>query len=989
MVILWTNLEGEKVEPSPTSQRPIPEHGRNNSNGQLSLKRRVQVALKPSLPSLFLPLIKPNDESSNGRAASETYSPGANTDSVSLPSSLDSSPTLADDDLLRLVVIRSRDLSPDSGVLIQYEPTPSPSVPVNPVRPTTLPAQRAKPPKTLPIIYGKTQCQSCKKKCSGEVLRVQDKYFHISCFKCRVCQNSLAQGGFFCKDGDYYCTRDYQDRFGTKCSHCGLFVEGEVVTALGKTYHSSCFTCARCRQPFPSGERVTFTGKEVLCQKCVQIPVMTATPSPPMKPSRSSPAPSSPVSNSGVNTSSSTTQCTGCRKEIVEGQALIALDSQWHVWCFKCVTCNALLHGEYMGKDGLPYCEKDYQRQFGVKCDHCERFIAGKVLQAGDNHHFHPTCARCSKCGDPFGDGEEMFLQGSAIWHPRCGPGPGQNTNGNITLYLNGANQNQGHDDKDDRFSSTAGSEFQFSMRSRTPSVNGSVCPSPSYGSMHKKLSSARTLSPGLILRDYGKRSPAPPEDITRLYTYSYLTEEPTMGYLRKPIDPYDRPPKSPHFHRPQIGGFSNKRSSLPYRLNHKPGMKAMLDQMERETPRPKSPHMNNEEPIELAHYPNANRPRPGDPPRIERDDFPAPPYPYTDPERRRRWSESSKKISVSDSNDFDDRSYEHRDVVDGETGEDTSDDPKVKKSEAELSKIATGIGKVFLHNLKEREKFRQWKMSHLDPRNASRTPSANKEPPLRLRYESPINASPSRFKDHPRPFDYEEPELDRQSAHRSSLGRSIGTLPSYNVVSALRYVPKPGYGFAPTPRSYTFAGDYALGGGLAEQSQHTDFGSNKSDISAVSLTESDRRALAPDLRSSNTYSSHLGGGGMVSNTPRPHSQQGFRPTLMPVSTISSHALPPQSAPFRAHTHLRRSLPNMSAAALAAQQALSNEPPKIYPAHLLFTTNYRLPVDVDRCQLERHLSDTEFEAIFQMTRSEFYRIPPWKRNEIKKRFRLF
>lgn len=98
---------------------------------------------------------------------------------------------------------------------------------------------------------GKTQCQSCKKKCSGEVLRVQDKYFHIACFKCRVCQTSLAQGGFFCKDGEYYCTRDYQDRFGTKCSHCGRFVEGEVVTALGKTYHSSCFTCARCRSlPF-------------------------------------------------------------------------------------------------------------------------------------------------------------------------------------------------------------------------------------------------------------------------------------------------------------------------------------------------------------------------------------------------------------------------------------------------------------------------------------------------------------------------------------------------------------------------------------------------------------------------------------------------------------------------------------------------------------------------------------------------------------------
>lgn len=127
----------------------------------------------------------------------------------------------------------------------------------------------------------------------------------------------------------------------------------------------------------------------------------------------------------------------------------------------------------------------------------------------------------------------------------------------------------------------------------------------------------------------------------------------------------------------------------------------------------------------------------------------------------------------------------------------------------------------------------------------------------------------------------------------------------------------------------------------------------NSITVSAVSLTESDRRALAPDLRSSHTYSSHLGGGaGASSHTPRPHSQQGFRPTLVPVSAINSHAIPPQqqSNHFRAHSHLRRSLPNMSAAALAAQQ--SNEPAKVYPAHLLFTTNYRLPIDVNRCSLE-------------------------------------
>lgn len=62
------------------------------------------------------------------------------------------------------------------------------------------------------------------------------------------------------------------------------------------------------------------------------------------------------------------------------------------------------------------------------------------IIQAGDNHHFHPTCARCSKCGDPFGDGEEMYLQGGAIWHPRCGPGPTENGIG-----INGIIDTNGH----------------------------------------------------------------------------------------------------------------------------------------------------------------------------------------------------------------------------------------------------------------------------------------------------------------------------------------------------------------------------------------------------------------------------------------------------------------------------------------------------------------------------------------------------------------
>lgn len=43
---------------------------------------------------------------------------------------------------------------------------------------------------------------------------------------------------------------------------------------------------------------------------------------------------------------------------------------------------------------------------------------------------------------------------------------------------------------------------------------------------------------------------------------------------------------------------------------------------------------------------------------------------------------------------------------------------------------------------------------------------------------------------------------------------------------------------------------------------------------------------------------------------------------------------------------IRRSLPNM------AHSLLVHEPAKIYPYHLLVITNYRLPTDVDRCNLE-------------------------------------
>ncbi|XP_029931776.1 actin-binding LIM protein 2 isoform X2 [Myripristis murdjan] len=243
---------------------------------------------------------------------------------------------------------------------------------------------------------GPIACQNCGKPCKGEALRVQNKHFHIKCFVCKVCGCDLAQGGFFVRQGEYICTLDYQRLYGTRCFSCQDFIEGEVVSALGKTYHPRCFVCASCKQPFPAGDRVTFNGKECICQKCT-LPLPA-----------NSPAPIQAVHN-----------CCGCGKEFKNEQSLVALDKHWHLGCFKCKVCNKVLNAEYISKDGIPYCEMDYHAMYGIQCESCKKYITGKVLEAGEKH-YHPTCARCARCEQMFGEGEEMYLQGSSIWHPPC-----------------------------------------------------------------------------------------------------------------------------------------------------------------------------------------------------------------------------------------------------------------------------------------------------------------------------------------------------------------------------------------------------------------------------------------------------------------------------------------------------------------------------------------------------------------------------------------
>ncbi|XP_026707163.1 actin-binding LIM protein 1 isoform X15 [Athene cunicularia] len=433
-------------------------------------------------------------------------------------------------------------------------------------------------PSEKPVIH----CHKCGEPCKGEVLRVQARHFHIKCFTCKVCGCDLAQGGFFIKNGEYLCTLDYQRMYGTRCNGCGEFVEGEVVTALGKTYHPSCFACTACKRPFPPGDRVTFNGRDCLCQMCAQ-----------------------PMSSSPKELSASS-NCAGCGRDIKNGQALLALDKQWHLGCFKCKACGKVLTGEYISKDGAPYCEKDYQVLFGVKCEACHQFITGKVLEAGDKH-YHPSCARCSRCNQMFTEGEEMYLQGSTVWHPDCK----QSTK------------------TEDKLRPTRTSSESIYSRP------GSSIP----GSPGHTIYSPRTLSPTPSAEGY--------QDVRDRMIHRSTSQ----GSINSPV--YSRHSYTPtmsrspqHFHRPGNEPSSGRNSPVPYRPDSRPLTPTYAqapkhfhvpDQgvnIYRKPPIYKqhdaaalaAQSKSSEDIIKSSKFPAAHAPAPNEIPKIETDHWPGPP---------------------------------------------------------------------------------------------------------------------------------------------------------------------------------------------------------------------------------------------------------------------------------------------------------------------------------------------------------------------------
>lgn len=151
------------------------------------------------------------------------------------------------------------------------------------------------------------------------------------------------------------------------CAVCNVCIRGPYVSALDKCFCPQHFTCRECGSNLMEIGFAELENGQLVCERDYS-------------------------EHHAPN-------CKRCGQKVLD-TAVKAMDSLWHTGCFICTHCQQPLNVEgYHLEDGKPYCSKDYNELFQVKCDMCAKAIlAGDRLIEAVKKRFHSECFRCTKC---------------------------------------------------------------------------------------------------------------------------------------------------------------------------------------------------------------------------------------------------------------------------------------------------------------------------------------------------------------------------------------------------------------------------------------------------------------------------------------------------------------------------------------------------------------------------------------------------------------
>ena len=98
----------------------------------------------------------------------------------------------------------------------------------------------------------KGRCYTCDKQIAGQVLTALGRTYHPEHFTCAHCDCLLGEQTFFERDGRCYCEPDYEQLFAPRCQFCEqpIIAGQRCVTALDTHYHAEHFFCTDCGSTF-------------------------------------------------------------------------------------------------------------------------------------------------------------------------------------------------------------------------------------------------------------------------------------------------------------------------------------------------------------------------------------------------------------------------------------------------------------------------------------------------------------------------------------------------------------------------------------------------------------------------------------------------------------------------------------------------------------------------------------------------------------------
>lgn len=227
-------------------------------------------------------------------------------------------------------------------------------------------------------------CVSCGQPITGEIIQALGKSYHPEHFLCGNCKTPLGTATFFEADGVANCERCYKTLMCPRCAHCDQPILDRCISAMGKKWHLNHFICATCLKPFDNG---TFYEKD-----------------------------GRPYCEADFFASHAT-KCASCDQPI-RGDCINALGAKWHPEHFVCNYCHkAFVGGAFYEHNNKPYCETHFYQVTGAVCAGCGKPVSGRVLNALDRK-WHPEHFVCSFCMNPLSGGAFKEEKGKAYCTP-------------------------------------------------------------------------------------------------------------------------------------------------------------------------------------------------------------------------------------------------------------------------------------------------------------------------------------------------------------------------------------------------------------------------------------------------------------------------------------------------------------------------------------------------------------------------------------------